>query len=90
MVARFLLPASPAMLHSLLSGYHPAKIHDPEWLRRWTTAYDALAEGMIVLLDTSDIEIPAAFSGSLILSAASPRSGGVCARACSAFLRIKW
>ncbi|AOL95452.1 metal-dependent hydrolase [Porphyrobacter sp. LM 6] len=61
MVARFLLHASPAMLRSLLPGYHPAKVRDPDWVRRWAAAYDGLEEGTIPLLDTADPEIPAAF-----------------------------
>jgi len=90
LMARFLVHASPAMLASLLSVYLPAKIHDPQWLRRWTAALDALAARIIPLLATSDPEIPAVFSVFFILSAAPPCSGGVRARAYSAFLRIKW
>lgn len=62
MVARFLLHTSPAMLRSLLPGYHPSKIKDPQWIERWSVAYDGLAEGQIPLLDTGDPEIPARFA----------------------------
>lgn len=61
MVARFLVHTSPAMLRSLLPGYHPGKVTDPQWVAEWATAYDGLAEGSIPLLDTSDPEIPARF-----------------------------
>ncbi|MEP1423199.1 MAG: metal-dependent hydrolase [Erythrobacter sp.] len=61
MAARFLVHTSPAMFRSLLPGYHPAKVNDPEWVAQWTSAYDGLAEGCIPLLDTSDPEIPARF-----------------------------
>ncbi len=61
MVARFLLHASPAMLRSLLPGYHPTKIRDPECVQRWASAYDGLAEGTIPLLDTAHPDIPADF-----------------------------
>lgn len=62
MVARFLLHTSPAMLRSLLPGYHPSKVVDPEWVARWASAYDGLTTGSIPLLDTSDPEIPARFA----------------------------
>ena len=63
MVARFLRHASPAMLRSLLPGYHPAKVTDPAWVSRWTSAYADLPAGRIPLLDTADPEIPARFAG---------------------------
>lgn len=62
MVARFLLHTSPAMLRSLLPGYHPAGAHDPDWVKRWAGAYAALPQGAIPLLDTADPEIPARFA----------------------------
>ncbi len=62
MVARFLVHTSPAMLRSLLPGYHPAKVTDPDWVARWTSAYAGLPEGRIPLLDTADPEIPARFA----------------------------
>jgi predicted metal-dependent hydrolase len=62
MVARFLRHTSPAMLRSLLPGYHPARVIDPDWVSRWTSAYADLPEGRIPLLDTSDPEIPARFA----------------------------
>ena len=60
-VGRFALHTSPAMLRSLLPGYHPANVTDPEWVLRWASAYDGLEQGSIPLLDTSDPEIPARF-----------------------------
>lgn len=63
MVARFFVHASPAMLRSLLPGYHPSKVIDPQWVRRWADAYDGLEDGSIPLLDTSNPEIPAQFAG---------------------------
>jgi uncharacterized protein len=62
MVARFLIHTSPAMLRSLLPGYHPAKVRDPQWVERWAEAYADLAPGSIPLLDTGDPEIPARFA----------------------------
>ena len=62
MVARFLLHTSPAMLRSLLPGYHPSKVRDPAWVAHWATAYAGLPEGRIPLLDTADPEIPARFA----------------------------
>jgi hypothetical protein len=62
MVARFLLHSSPAMLGSLMPGYHPAKVRDPDWVAHWTQAYAGLPEGCIPWLDTSDPDIPARFA----------------------------
>lgn len=62
MVARFLRHASPAMLRSLLPGYHPSKARDPDWVAAWASAYAGLPEGRIPLLDTADPEIPARFA----------------------------
>ena len=62
MVARFLLHASPAMLRSLLPGYHPSRVRDPAWVARWTQAYAGLPAGTIPILDTADPEIPARFA----------------------------
>jgi predicted metal-dependent hydrolase len=62
MVARFLIHTSPAMLRSLLPGYHPAKVRDPQWVERWADAYAGLAPGSIPLLDTANPEIPARFA----------------------------
>jgi len=62
MVRRFLRPASPAMLRSLLPGYHPSKARDPAWVAAWAGAYAGLPEGRIPLLDTADPEIPARFA----------------------------
>ncbi len=61
MVGRFILHASPSMLRSLLPGYHPAKVKDPQWVAKWASAYGKLEKGSIPLLDTSDPEIPAQF-----------------------------
>lgn len=62
MVARFLIHTSPAMLRSLLPGYHPARVRDPAWVARWADAYASLPEGEIPLLDTADPQIPARFA----------------------------
>lgn len=62
MVARFLIHASPAMLRSLLPGYHPSRVSDPAWMLQWVAAYARLPEGTIPLLDTSNPEIPARFA----------------------------
>ena len=62
MVARFLIHTSPAMLRSLLPGYHPTKVSDPAWVKHWAQAYAGLPEGRIPWLDTSDPEIPARFA----------------------------
>jgi uncharacterized protein len=63
MIARFFVNIAPAMLQSLLPAYHPSKLKDPDWVRRWSLAYAALPEGRIPLLDTSNPEIPAQFVG---------------------------
>ena len=62
MVARFLWHGAPAMLRSLLPGYHPSKVKDPDWVARWMEAYEGLPEGTIPLLNTNDPEIPAQFA----------------------------
>jgi predicted metal-dependent hydrolase len=62
MVARFLMHTSPAMLRSLLPGYHPSRVRDPAWVAHWASAYAGLAEGDIPLLDTGDPQIPARFA----------------------------
>lgn len=62
MASRFLIKTSPAMLRSLVPGYHPSKVSDPDWVSRWTHAYANLPAGAIPLLDTSDPDIPAQFS----------------------------
>lgn len=62
MVGRFLLHAGPAMLRSLLPGYHPAKVIDPDWVAQWMSAYAGLPEGSIPLLDTSNAAIPPRFA----------------------------
>ena len=61
MVGRFLIHASPAMIKSLLPGYHPSKIADPSWVSQWTNAYANLDENQIPLLNTRDPDIPAQF-----------------------------
>lgn len=58
MVGRFLYNAAPAMLRSLLPGYHPSRVADPEWIKRWMDSYASLPEGSIPLLDTRDADIP--------------------------------
>lgn len=62
MVLRFLIKTSPAMLRSLVPGYHPSKVKDPDWVARWTKAYAGLPGGKIPLLDTNDPDIPAQFT----------------------------
>ena len=62
MIGRFAWHASPAILRSLLPGYHPAGVTDPDWVARWADAYAGLPQGDIPLLDTSDPEIPARFA----------------------------
>ena len=62
MVARFLLHASPAMLRSLIPGYHPSKVDDPAWVAAWAGAYAGLPDGSIPLLDTANPDIPARFA----------------------------
>ncbi|MEH6662310.1 MAG: metal-dependent hydrolase [Parasphingorhabdus sp.] len=62
MVMRFLVKTSPAMLRSLVPGYHPGKVKDPDWVARWTKAYTDLPEGKIPLLDTGNADIPAQFA----------------------------
>lgn len=62
MIARFFFHASPAMLRSLVPGYHPAKVTDPRWMQQWANAYCGLDEGSIPLLDTGNPEIPAQFA----------------------------
>lgn len=63
MVGRFALHTSPAMLRSLLPGYHPAKVKDPAWVAQWISAYANLPANSIPLLNTLDPEIPAQFAG---------------------------
>ena len=60
-IGRFLVHASPAMLRSLVPGYHPSKVQDPKWVQRWADAYANLPDKSIPLLDTSDPDIPARF-----------------------------
>jgi len=62
MVGRFFVHTGPSMLRSLLPGYHPAKVKDPDWVSRWMSAYSGLPENSIPLLDTQDSEIPAQFA----------------------------
>lgn len=62
MIARFFVNISPAMIKSVLPGYHPSKIEDPDWVSRWTAAYAHLPKNSIPLLNTMDPEIPAQFS----------------------------
>ena len=62
MIARFVRHASPAILQSLLPGYHPSKVKDPAWVAQWIEAYAKLPADCIPLLDTSDPEIPARFA----------------------------
>lgn len=62
MIARFVRHASPAMLQSLVPGYHPGKVKDPAWVAQWIGAYRNLPADCIPLLDTSDPEIPARFA----------------------------
>jgi uncharacterized protein len=57
MIARFFVHAGPAMLRSLLPGYHPAKVTDPDWVLQWMSAYAGLPNGSIPLLDTQDLDI---------------------------------
>lgn len=57
MIARFFVHAGPAMVRSLLPGYHPAKVTDPDWVLQWMSAYSDLPEGSIPLLDTMDLDI---------------------------------
>ena len=62
MAARFLIHTSPAMLHSLMPGYHPSKVKDPQWVAHWIKAYADLPANSIPLLNTSDPAIPAQFA----------------------------
>lgn len=62
MVGRFFLHTSPAMLRSLLPGYHPSRVRDPAWVAQWASAYAGLPAGSIPLLDTADPQIPARFA----------------------------
>ena len=61
MIARFFVHTSPAMLHSMMPGYHPSKVKDPQWVARWIKAYSNLPANSIPLLNTRDPEIPAQF-----------------------------
>jgi hypothetical protein len=61
-VTRFVVKTSPAMLRSLVPGYHPSKVNDPDWVSRWTDAYANLPQDRIPLLDTGDPDIPAQFA----------------------------
>ena len=58
MVAAFFFKAGRAMLHSLLPGYHPDKVQDPDWIDTWQAAYNRVPEGDVPLLDTSRADIP--------------------------------
>lgn len=62
LVAQFFLKVSPAMLRSMLPGYHPSKVSDPDWVNQWMQAYANQPQGTIPLLDTSHPTIPAQFS----------------------------
>lgn len=53
------------MLHSLMPGYHPSKVKDPQWVAHWIKAYADLPANCIPLLNTSDPEIPAQFAPQL-------------------------
>lgn len=62
MVGQFLMKAGPAMLRALNPNYHPDKITDPGWVDQWQSAYQALGESGIPLLNTDDGHIPAEFT----------------------------
>jgi predicted metal-dependent hydrolase len=64
MIGRAFANIGPAMMKSLLPGYHPSKVKDPDWVIRWAHAYAGLKENEIPLLDTSDPDIPAHFATS--------------------------
>lgn len=64
MIARAFANVGPALVKSLLPGYHPSKVKDPDWVIRWAQAYAGLQENEIPLLDTSDPDIPAHFAAS--------------------------
>ena len=62
LVGQFLIKAGPAMIRSILPGYHPMKVKDPEWIAQWANAYEGLPEGRSPLLDTKNKDIPAQFA----------------------------
>jgi predicted metal-dependent hydrolase len=64
MIGRAFANIGPVMMKSLLPGYHPSKVKDPDWVIRWAHAYAGLKENEIPLLDTSDPDIPAHFATS--------------------------
>ena len=61
-VWEFLTKAGPAMIRSMVPGYHPSKVKDPDWIAQWASSYEMLPEGSIPLLDTGDESIPAQFA----------------------------
>jgi predicted metal-dependent hydrolase len=62
MIARFFAKTAPALLRSLSPNYHPANIPDPDWVKRWSKAYDTLERGQLPLLDTKKRDVPAQFA----------------------------
>lgn len=62
MVFGFFTQAVPVMLKSLLPGYHPDKVTDPEWVKKWMESYNDLAEGDAPYLDTKSPTIPPTFA----------------------------
>jgi predicted metal-dependent hydrolase len=61
MVGRFYRNVTPALFRALAPGHHPDHVNDPDWITRWTTAYAALPDQVVPLLDTDDPAIPARF-----------------------------
>lgn len=62
MERRFLMGVGPIMLGALRPGHHPSHIKDPDWVEGWKTAYRAIGEQDVPLLDTSHPDIPAHFA----------------------------
>jgi predicted metal-dependent hydrolase len=61
MIFKFAKNVLPAMFRAAAPKYHPSKIKDPDWVKKWGHAYAALPEGLMPLLDTRDSDIPPKF-----------------------------
>ncbi len=57
MIFAFFTNAGPALLRSLVPGYHPSKVRDQKWVKRWMDSYKALPANQIPLVDTTDDDI---------------------------------
>jgi len=61
MVCQFSRHVFPSLLRAMVPGYHPSKVKDPAWVKKWAQAYSDLPDDVVPLLDTTDPDIPPQF-----------------------------